>query len=95
MRETDYLEEILGHLTYLKIIKELAISDRPLTKYKITVKTGLKSIDVKKALTKLIKVGWIIEHDTRPKKYSLNYHNPLAKKLIECLKELGYIPAMS
>lgn len=95
MRKVDYLEEILGHLTYLKVIKELATSKSPLTKYRITVRTGLKSVDVKKALIKLIEINWVIEHNTKPKKYSLNYHNPLARKLVKCLKELGYIRTVS
>jgi len=95
LQRANHLEEILGHLIYLKIIKELAISEKPLTKYRITVRTGLKSVDVKKALMKLIEIGWVMEHNTKPKKYSLNYQNPLAKKLVKCLKELGYIQVRS
>ena len=88
------IEEVLGHLIYLKVIKELATSEQPLTKYRIIVKTGLKSIDVKKALAKLIEMGWILQHETTPRKYSLNYNNPSLRKLVECLRDLGYIPKL-
>jgi len=77
---------------YLKVIRELATSSEPLTKYRIVVKTGLKSVEVKRALVRLVEMGWVIQHETKPKKYSLNYNNTLTRKLVKCLKELGYIP---
>jgi len=88
----QHIEEVLGRLVYLKVIRELATSSEPLTKYRIVVKTGLKSVDVKRALVRLVEMGWVIQHETKPKKYSLNYNNTLTRKLVKCLKELGYIP---
>ena len=87
------LEVILGRLMYLKVIKELAISDEPLTKYSIRVRTGLKYTDIKKVIDRLIELGWLVKHDTKPEKYSLNYSKDIVKKFIKCMKELGYIPS--
>ena len=89
--ECNELEVVLGHLMYLKVIKELASSKEPLTKYKIVMKTGLKSVDVSKILENLVKMNWVIELDYNPKKYTLNFEKPIVRDLVNFLKKWGYI----
>jgi len=89
------IEEVLGRLMYLKVIRELASSPEPLTRYRIVERTGLKFSDVSRVLARLVEMGWVIEHSTRPKKFSLNYSVREVAKLVECLRELGYIPSRS
>lgn len=86
----EELEVILGRLMYLKVIKELAKAEEPLTKYKIIMRTGLKATDVNRILKNLIKINWVKELDYTPRRYMLNFDKPLVKDFINFLKKWGY-----
>ncbi len=87
------VEVALGSIGRIKILKCLINSSRPLTKYAIQKATGLKSIDIKRDLEKLIAVGWVkvIRGPRTPDKYVVNRELNEIKALEELFRVAGYL----
>jgi len=87
------IEVALGGIGRIKILKCLISSSKPLTKYAIQKATGLKSIDVKRDLEKLVAVGWVrvIKSPRAPDKYSINRELSEIRALEELFRVAGYL----
>ncbi|MCS7139567.1 MAG: hypothetical protein N3F04_07395 [Candidatus Nezhaarchaeota archaeon] len=87
------IEVALGSVGRLKILRSLLSSSKPLTKYAIQKKTGLKSVDLKRDLEKLTSIGWliVIKNPRAPDKYELNRGLEEVKALEALFRVAGYI----
>jgi predicted transcriptional regulator len=87
------LEAALGSSGRLRILKCLISSSRPLTKYAIQKATGLKSIDVKRDLEKLVSIGWVklVKSPRTPDKYAIDRDLEEVKALEELFRAAGYV----
>jgi len=83
---SDEAERVLGSAKNLRVIRALASSMEPLTRYAVQKATGVGIREVSKALRLLCVHGWVTELDYRPKKYRLNRE---LEKVKECLRLLG------
>jgi DNA-binding IclR family transcriptional regulator len=83
----------LGSSGRLRILKCLISSPRPLTKYAIQKATGLKSIDVKRDLEKLVSVGWVkvVKSPRAPDKYAIDRDLEEVKALEALFRAAGYV----
>jgi len=87
------LEVALGSSGRLRILRCLISSSKPLTRYAIQKATGLKSIDVKRDLEKLVSIGWVkvVKSPRAPDKYAINQDLEEVKALEALFRVAGYI----
>ncbi len=87
------LETALGSSGRLRILRCLISSSRPLTRYAIQKATGLKSIDVRRDLEKLVSIGWVkvVKSPRAPDKYAINRDLEVVKALEALFRVAGYI----
>ncbi|MGZ5471324.1 MAG: hypothetical protein ACXWE0_06595 [Nitrososphaeraceae archaeon] len=87
----DIVEEGLGSIGKIKILRALAEEKKLLTVYGLHKKTHLKREDIKRNLAELIKIEWVIEQKISNSLYSLNRENKYMQRLVLFFYEIGYI----
>ncbi|MEM1945952.1 MAG: hypothetical protein QW614_01635 [Candidatus Caldarchaeum sp.] len=85
------IEETLASYLHLRLIKTLASSPAPCSKYMLAKTCGISQRSAEKILTKLLKHGWILQTPYKPTKYMLNKQKHPVNKLIEFLNNAGYM----
>ena len=87
----DIVEQGLGSIGKIKILRALAEERKLLTVYGLHKKTHLKREDIKRNLAELIKIGWVIEQKINNSLYSINRENKYMQRLVLFFYEIGYI----
>jgi hypothetical protein len=87
----DIVEEGLGSIGKIKILRALAEEKKLLTVYGLHKKTHLKREDIKRNLGELIKIEWVIEQKMSNSLYSINRENKYMQQLVLFFYEIGYI----
>ncbi len=83
------IEVGLGSLGKIKIIRILSLNpEKTFTRYGLKKSTGLKDRDLKKHLTELVDLDWIIKFNSTPETYAINKKNEVASLLIQFFQEL-------
>jgi len=87
----EELEEGLGGVGKIRIVREMALNpEEHFTRYMLERATGLKPIDVRRCLKKLVEIGWVVEHHCDPKTYRINMENETVKLVAELFKRLKH-----
>lgn len=87
----DIVEEGLGSIGKIKILRALAEEKKLLTVYRLHKKTHLKREDIKRNVAELVKIEWVIEQKISNSLYSINRENTYVQKLVSFFYEIGYI----
>ncbi|MCS7110463.1 MAG: hypothetical protein NZ956_03225 [Candidatus Caldarchaeum sp.] len=90
-RPEHAVELILKTYHHLRVVKTLASSDHPITKYQISKQSGINAATVAKILNELSAHDWTMKTTLKPNKYSLNVGNPVVRKFLEFLEEAKYL----
>ena len=85
------IETGLGSIGKVKIIKALAEEQKMVTIYLLHKKTHLKREDIKNNLDDLVQLGWVNQNRYASVMYSINTENPYVSKLIDYLRDVGYV----
>ncbi len=75
----------------LRIIRELEISDSPLSLYMLERKTGIRRKAIRSDITTLVSINWIREVQGEVTKYELNRQNHDLMVIVKALHEINYI----
>ena len=87
----EIIEQGLGTLGKIKILKSLAEDGRMLTVYVLHNKTRLKREDIKRNLNDLIEIGWVKETRMANKMYTLDLQNEYVIQIVSFFRSVGYI----
>ncbi len=87
----EIIEQGLGTLGKIKILKSLAEDGRMLTVYVLHNKTRLKREDIKRNLNDLMEISWVKETRMANKMYTLDLHNEYVIQLVSFFRSVGYI----
>jgi hypothetical protein len=87
----EIIEDGLGTLGKIKILKSLAENGRMLTIYVLHNKTRLKREDIKRNLNDLMEIGWVKETRMANKMYALDLQNEYVIQIISFFRNVGYI----
>jgi hypothetical protein len=87
----EIIEQGLGTLGKIKILKSLAEDGRMLTVYVLHNKTRLKREDIKRNLNDLMEIRWVKETRMANKMYTLDLHNEYVIHLVSFFRSVGYI----
>ncbi|HEY7506463.1 MAG TPA: hypothetical protein VH621_02555 [Nitrososphaera sp.] len=85
------IETGLGSIGKIKIIRALAEEQKMATVYLLHKKTHLKREDIKSNLDDLVRLGWVNQSRYANVMYSVNMENPYVSKLINFLRDVGYV----
>lgn len=85
----DIVEQGLGSIGKIKILRALAEEKKLLTVYGLHKKTHLKREDIKRNLAELIKIEWVIEQKISNSLYSINRENKYMQRLVLFFYEIG------
>jgi hypothetical protein len=85
------IETGLGSIGKIKIIRVLAEEQKMATVYLLHNKTRLKREDIKSNLDDLVRLGWVNQTRYANVMYSINMENPYVSKLVDFLREVGYV----
>ncbi|HET9807976.1 MAG TPA: hypothetical protein VFP49_13820 [Nitrososphaeraceae archaeon] len=87
----DIVEQGLGSIGKIKILRALSEEKKLITIYALHKKTHLKREDIKRNLAELIKIEWVKEQKIGNSVYSINRENKYVQKLVLFFYEIGYI----
>jgi hypothetical protein len=87
----EIIEQGLGTLGKIKILKSLAEDSRMLTVYVLHNKTRLKREDIKRNLNDLMEINWVKETKMANRMYTLDLHNEYVIQLVSFFRSVGYI----
>jgi hypothetical protein len=87
----EIIEQGLGTLGKIKILKSLAEDGRMLTVYVLHNKTRLKREDIKRNLIDLMEINWVKETKMANRMYTLDLHNEYVIQLVSFFRSVGYI----
>jgi DNA-binding transcriptional ArsR family regulator len=87
----DIVEEGLGSIGKIKILRALAEEKKLLTVYRLHKKTHLKREDIKRNVAELVKIEWVVEQKISNSLYSINRENKYVQRLVLFFYEIGYI----
>ena len=87
----DIVEQGLGSLGKIKILRALTDEKKLVTIYALHKKTHLKREDIKRNLAELVKIEWVIEQKIGNSVYSINRENKYVQKLVLFFYDIGYI----
>ena len=88
----DIVEEGLGSIGKIKILRALSEEKKLVTIYLLHKKTHLKREDIKRNLAELVKIEWVKEQKMVGNSvYSINRENRYVQKLVLFFYEIGYI----
>ena len=90
MDPKEIIEEGIGSLGKIKIIRALAEENKLATVYLLHKKTRLKREDIKNNLDDLVKLGWVRQNKYANLMYAINEENPYVIRFIAFMKEVGY-----
>lgn len=85
------IETGLGSIGKIKIIRVLAEEQKMATVYLLHKKTHLKREDIKSNLDDLVRLGWVNQNRYANVMYSINMENPYVSKLVNFLRDVGYV----
>ncbi len=85
------IETGLGSIGKIKIIRALAEEQKMATVYLLHKKTHLKREDIKSNLDDLVRLGWVNQNRYANVMYSINMENPYVSKLVNFLRDVGYV----
>jgi hypothetical protein len=87
----DIVEEGLGSIGKIKILRALSEEKKLVTIYALHKKTHLKREDIKRNLAELVKIEWVLEQKIGNSVYSINRENNYVQKLVLFFYDIGYI----
>jgi len=87
----DIVEQGLGSIGKIKILRALSEEKKLVTIYSLHKRTHLKREDIKRNLSELVKIEWVIEQKIGNTVYCLNRKNNFVQKLVLFFYEIGYI----
>ena len=90
----DIIEQGLGSLGKIKILRALSEEKKLVTIYALHKKTHLKREDIKRNLAELVKIEWVIEQKIGNSVYSINRENKYVQKLVLFFYDIGYINSL-
>jgi Fic family protein len=90
----DIVEQGLGSLGKIKILRALSEEKKLVTIYALHKKTHLKREDIKRNLADLVKIEWVIEQKIGNSVYSINRENKYVQKLVLFFYDIGYINSL-
>ncbi|HEX7258676.1 MAG TPA: hypothetical protein VF242_11525 [Nitrososphaeraceae archaeon] len=90
----DIVEQGLGSLGKIKILRALSEEKKLVTIYALHKKTHLKREDIKRNLAELVKIEWVIEQKIGNSVYSINRENKYVQKLVLFFYDIGYITSL-
>ncbi len=86
------ITEALGSVGRFRIIAELAKDpNESFTKYTILKGTGLKRVDVKSNLERLVSIGWVKEYKSIYPKYQINPENKRVQLFVDFLRKSEFL----
>ena len=85
------IENGIGTIGKIKIIKALAEENKMVTIYVLHKRTGLKREDIKRNLKDLRSIDWIKEKKMAKTMYLLNKDNEYVNAIIGFFAHVGYI----
>jgi len=83
----EQVEVALSSKGRLRILRALAKSPEPPTKYALERGTGLTPVELRRQLRLLVKLGWVEELPSSPKKYRVNVKEEFVRRQAELLSE--------
>ena len=87
----DIVEQGLGSIGKIKILRALSEEKKLLTIYALHKKTHLKREDIKRNLAELVKIEWVKEQKIGNSVYSINRENKYLEKLVLFFYDIVYI----
>lgn len=87
----DIVEQGLGSIGKIKILRALSEEKKLMTIYALHKKTHLKREDIKRNLAELVKIEWVKEQKIGNSVYSINRENKYVEKLVLFFYDIGYI----
>ena len=87
----DIVEQGLGSIGKIKILRALSEEKKLMTIYALHKKTHLKREDIKRNLAELVKIEWVKEQKIGNSVYSINRENKYVQKLVLFFYDIGYI----
>ena len=87
----DIVEIGFGSIGKIRILRALAEDNKLQTIYALHKKTSLKREDIKRNISDLISINWVVETKLGNNVYSLNREDIYVKKLITFFQDIGYI----
>lgn len=87
----DIVEQGLGSIGKIKILRALSEEKKLVTIYTLHKKTHLKREDIKRNLAELVKIEWVKEQKIANSVYSINRENKYVEKLVLFFYDIGYI----
>ena len=90
----DIVEQGLGSLGKIKILRALSEEKKLVTIYALHKKTHLKREDIKRNLAELVNIEWVIEQKIGNSVYSINRENKYVQKLVLFFYDIGYINSL-
>ncbi len=91
MDAKEIIENGLGSIGKVKIVKALAEENKMATIYLLQKKTHLKRDDIKKNLDDLVSIGWVVQSRYANTMYSINKGNHYVTRLLDYMNDVGYI----
>ena len=85
------IENGIGTIGKIKIIKALAEENRMVTIYVLHKRTGLKREDIKRNLKDLLSIEWVKEKRMANTMYRLNRDNEYVNAILGFFANVGYI----
>lgn len=85
------IENGIGTIGKIKIIKALADENKMVTIYVLHKRTGLKREDIKRNLKDLISIEWVKEKRMANTMYRLNRDNEYVNAILGFFTNVGYI----
>lgn len=85
------IENGIGTIGKIKIIKALADENKMVTIYVLHKRTGLKREDIKRNLKDLLSIEWVKEKRMANTMYRLNRDNEYVNAILGFFANVGYI----
>jgi RIO-like serine/threonine protein kinase len=85
------IENGIGTIGKIKIIKALAEENKMVTIYVLHKRTGLKREDIKRNLKDLLSIEWVKEKRMANTMYRLNRDNEYVNAILGFFANVGYI----
>ena len=91
-RAVEVVETGIGSMGRIKILRLLVMSrGEALTKYAIESRSGLRHKDIVNNLEILVKIDWVEQLPSKPKKYRINPNDQIVEGLLEFFYKVGYV----
>jgi predicted transcriptional regulator len=91
MSSKEIIENGLGSIGKIRIIKALAEESKLATVYVLHKKTHLKREDIKNNLDDLVRIGWVTQSKYANVMYGMNRENRYVSQLVKFFNDVGYV----